>query len=152
MLIKRLDQLGADKRQLETRIQRTPPPMPLGETDEIIAAISDTIDGLTTDLQADEAEAARAKELLRGLVSRIVLTPVGPQKDGRGAGDIRVTVEGPIANLIDLSDLSIDRVTKNGHRPMFELDNANLVWTFSYELKWEDTRLDVVRLLSLIHI
>ena len=146
MLIKRLDQLGADKRQLETRIQRTPPPMPLGETDEIIAAISDTIDGLTTDLQADEAEAARAKELLRGLVSRIVLTPVGPQKDGRGAGDIRVTVEGPIANLIDLSDLSIDRVTKNGHRPMFELDNANLVWTFSYELKWEDTRLDVVRL------
>ncbi|WP_022701123.1 hypothetical protein [Oceanicaulis alexandrii] len=28
---------------------------------------------------------------------------------------------------------------------MFELDNANFVWTFSYELQWEDTRLDTVR-------
>ncbi|EAP90301.1 Site-specific recombinase and resolvase superfamily protein [Oceanicaulis alexandrii HTCC2633] len=145
MLIKKLDQLGAEKRQLETQIQRTPPPVPIGETDEIIAAISDTIDELSANLQADEAEAARAKELLRGLVSRIVLTPIGPQKDGRGSGDLRVTVEGPIANLIDLSDLSTDRVTKNGHRPMFELDNANFVWTFSYELQWEDTRLDTVR-------
>ncbi|WP_422385479.1 recombinase family protein [Oceanicaulis alexandrii] len=145
MLIKKLDQLGAEKRQLEIQIQRTPPPVPIGETDEIVAAISDTIDELSANLQADEAEAARAKELLRGLVSRVVLTPIGPQKDGRGSGDLRVTVEGPIANLIDLSDLSTDRVTKNGHRPMFELDNANFVWTFSYELQWEDTRLDTVR-------
>lgn len=145
MLIKKLDQLGAEKRQLEIQIQRTPPPVPVGETEEIVATISDTIDELSTNLQADEAEAARAKELLRGLVRRIVLTPVGPQEDGRGSGDLRVTVEGPIANLIDLSDLSIDRVTKNGHRPTLELDNAKLVWHLSYELEWDDPRLETVR-------
>ena len=144
MLLEELDRLGAEKRRLETQINRAPPMVVAGGTNEIIASISRTLDTLSEHLQAEDSEASRAKELLRGLISRVVLNPVGSETDGRGAGDMRVTVEGPIANLIDLANMDIDRVTKHGHRPMFELGNANIVWTFSYVLAWQDPRLATV--------
>jgi len=144
ILVEELEQLGGEKARVETQIKRSPPASVPGETDEIISAISDTIDDLSATLEADDPEAARAKELLRGLITKVTLTPIGASSDGRGTGDVRVSVEGPIANLIDLADMDINRVTKNGHRPMFDLDNANLVWSFSYVVQWENPRLEAV--------
>jgi DNA invertase Pin-like site-specific DNA recombinase len=144
ILVEELNQLGAHKARVEKQIKCAPPDLIPGETDEIIKAISATVDNLSSSLDADDPEAARAKELLRGLITKVTLTPVGPPSDGRGAGDIRVSVEGPIANLIDLAAMDINRVTKNGHRPMLDLENANLVWSFSYDIRWEDPRLETV--------
>lgn len=145
MLLEELERLGAEKRRLEAQIKRAPPTPVAGSTEDILASISNTLETLSEHLQADDPEASRAKELLRGLVSKVVLRPVGAKTDGRGAGDMRVTVEGPLASLIDLANMDINRVTKHGHRPMFELDNANIVWRFSYELAWRDPRLATVR-------
>ena len=145
MLLEELERLGAQKRRLEGQIKQVPPSKVAGDTDDVIASITHTLDTLNDHLQGDDPEASRAKELLRGLISRVILTPTGAASDGRGAGDITITVEGPIANLIDLANLHIDRVTKNGHRPMFGLDNATVVWSFSFELQWRDPRLATVR-------
>ncbi len=147
LLMEELERLGAEKRSLERQVKQAPSAPPVaGDVEAIISSISDTLGRLHQALQADNAEASRAKELLRGLITRIVLTPTpGSVTDGRGAGDMTVTVEGPMATLIDLADLNIDRVAKHGHRPMFDLDNATAVWTFSYILEWRDPRLAMVR-------
>ncbi|MEQ8435405.1 MAG: recombinase family protein [Oceanicaulis sp.] len=145
MLLEELETLGGEERRLKAQIKRAPPVAVAGSTEDILSSISSTLDTLTEQLQTGDPEASRAKELLRGLISNVVLTPVGSETDGRGAGDMRVTIEGPLANLIDLASMDIDRVTKNGHRPMFELDNANIVWRLSYEVVWLDPRLDTVR-------
>ncbi|MBX3476295.1 MAG: recombinase family protein [Brevundimonas sp.] len=146
MLREDMNQLGAEKRRLEQQARRAPPPPVIGDVKAIIGSISTTLDDLHQALQADDAEAARAKELLRGLITRIVLEPKpGSVADGRGAGDMTVTVEGPMAALIDLASLNVDRVAKDGHRPMFGLDNATSVWAFSYPLVWRDPRLATVR-------
>ncbi|RYG77226.1 MAG: hypothetical protein EON59_17320 [Alphaproteobacteria bacterium] len=147
LLLTELERLGAEKQGLELQVKQLPPPAPVsGDVGTIIAAISRTLDGLDAALQVDDAEASRAKELLRGLITRIVLTPTpGSITDGRGAGDMTVTVEGPMAALIDLAGFNVERVAKHGHRPMFILDNANSVWNFSYVLEWRDPRLAPVR-------
>lgn len=147
LLLGELERLGAEKRGLERQVKQAPPPPPVaGDTNAIIAAISRTLGDLHAALQADDAEASRSKELLRGLITRIVLAPKpGSVADGRGAGDMTVTVEGPMAALIDLAGFNVDRVAKHGHRPMFILDNANSVWNFSYVLAWRDPRLATVR-------
>lgn len=78
-------------------------------------------------------------------MSRVVLTPTpGTPTDGRGAGDVTVTVEGPLAALIDLAAIDIKRVTKDAPRPMYSLDNAIAGWRFSYVLPWRDPRLATV--------
>lgn len=147
LLLTELERLGAEKRGLERQVKQAPPPPPVGgDVEAIIASISRTLDELHSALQVDDAEAARTKELLRGLITRIVLAPTpGSFTDGRGAGDMTVTVEGPMAALIDLASFNVDRVTKHGHRPMFGLGNAIDVWTFSYVLEWRDPRLATVR-------
>ena len=147
LLLTELERLGAEKRGLERQVKQAPPPPPIGgDVEAIIASISRTLDELHSALQADDSEAARAKELLRGLITRIVLAPTpGSVTDGRGAGNMTVTVEGPMAALIDLAGFNVDRVTKHGHRPMFILGNAIDVWSFSYVLEWRDPRLATVR-------
>jgi site-specific DNA recombinase len=120
LLLAELERLGAEKRGLERQVNQAPPPPPVaGDVEAIIAAISRTLDDLHAALQADDAEASRAKELLRGLITRIVLAPAPDSvTDGRGAGDMTVTVEGPMASLIDLAGFNVDRVAKHGQREL----------------------------------
>ena len=147
MLATELDRLGAEKSVLEKQLKIRPgaEPPPAEDADVIADRISATLQNLQQALLGDDREAARARELLRGLVSRVVLTPTpGTPTDGRGAGDVTVTVEGPLAALIDLAAIDIKRVTKDTHRPMYSLDNATAGWRFSYVLPWRDPRLTTV--------
>lgn len=146
MLAVELDRLGAEKAVLEKQLKaRNVAAVSVEDADIIADRITATLQNLQETLQGDDSEAARARELLRGLVSRVVLAPTpGTLTDGRGAGDISVTVEGPLAALIDLADIDIKRVTKNAHRPTHSLDNATAGWRFSYVLPWRDPRLATV--------
>jgi site-specific DNA recombinase len=94
LMLEELERIGAEKRRLEQQARRAPPlPPPMGDAKAIMASISETLDGLHQALQADDAEAARAKELLRGLITKVVLKPTpGSVADGRGAGDMTVSV------------------------------------------------------------
>lgn len=143
----KIEQLGAEKRRIEREVAAAPvaPSLDLS-TEAVLARIDNTLDNLQQALGGEDREAARATEVIQRLVDRLVLKPTpGTLTDGRGAGDMTVTVEGPLAALIDLADLDIDRVAKNGHRPTFILDNASSVFSFCYVLEWADPRLDAVR-------
>lgn len=146
MLAVELDRLGAEKAVLEKQSKvRHVAAVPVEDADVIADRITATLQNLQAALQGDDREAARARELLRGLVSRVVLTPTsGTPTDGRGAGDVTVTVEGRLAALIDLAAIDIKRVTKDAPRPMYGLDNATAGWRFSYVLPWRDPRLATV--------
>lgn len=146
MLTAELDRLGAEKAVLEKQLKaRHGAAVPVEDAEVIAGRITATLQNLQAALQSDDREAARARELLRGLVSRVVLTPTpGTPTDGRGAGDVTVTVEGPLAALIDLAAIDINRVTKDAPRPVYGLDNATAGWSFSYVLPWRDPRLATV--------
>lgn len=56
-------------------------------------------------LEGSGADMARAREILRGLVDRIVISPdLGAPADGRGGGPVIVTLEGQMARMLDLSN------------------------------------------------
>lgn len=99
MLAVELDRLGAEKAILEKQSKvRHVAAVPVENAEIIADRITATLQNLQAALQGDDRETARARELLRGLVSRVVLTPTpGTPTDGRGAGDVAVTVEGPLA-------------------------------------------------------
>ena len=146
IVIGEIDRLGAEKTRLENLSKFAPRPVgPALDSATIVERIGATLDDLQQALEGDDREAARARELVRGLVDKLVLSPTpGSDADGRGAGDMTVTVEGPLASLIDLADLPVNRVAKHEHRPMFVLDNATPVYRFSYVLEWRDPRLTTV--------
>lgn len=137
-----MEKLGLEKARL-TQGVGVEPGMPIQDLDAaaVVDRISQTLDNLQAELQGDDREASRASEIIRRLIDKIILTPTpGTISDGRGAGDMLVTVVGPLADLIELADLPINRVTKREHGPIFSLGNANVVWTFMYPLLWEDPR------------
>lgn len=137
-----LEKLGLEKARL-TQGVGSEPSMPIQALDvaAVVERIGQALDNLQAELEGDDREASRATEVIRQLVEKIILTPTpGTISDGRGAGDLLVTVVGPLANLIELADLPINRVTKREHGPMFSLGNGNVVWTFMYPLLWEDPR------------
>lgn len=146
-VVTQIERLAAEKKRAELRIKSAPQArgQPLDDAG-VTERIRETLENLQLALESDDREAHRARELLRALVDRIVLSPTpNTLSDGRGAGDVRVSVEGSLAALVNLADFDIDRVAKHGHRPMFILDNENSVWRFTFDIPWENPRLDQVR-------
>lgn len=142
MLSEEMEKLGLEKARL-TQGVGSEPSMPIQDLDAVavVERIGQTLDNLQAELEGDDREASRATEIIRRLVDKIILTPTpGTVSDGRGAGDLLVTVVGPLADLIELADLPINRVTKREHGPMLGFGNVNVVWTFIYPLLWEDPR------------
>lgn len=145
-LAEQINRLGLERTRIAKRMKSAPRRPRSPDDRDIVGRIATTADNLQAALEGDDREAHRARELLRGLVDRIVLTPTpDAPSDGRGAGDVTVSVEGPLAALIDLADFNIDRVAKDGHRPMSILDNETSVWSFTFVIPWENPRLDQVR-------
>jgi hypothetical protein len=137
-----LDRLGAEKQRLDHEAKLRPQTAPQAlDPSSIVARIRASLHNLQGLLESEDREAVRARELVRGLIDRIVLTPKGEPADGRGGGDLMVTVEGKLASLINLADLDINSVTKHKHGPMLVLDNGTLGFRFSYPLEWRDPRL-----------
>jgi site-specific DNA recombinase len=146
IVLQEIDRLGAEKTRLEHQARLAPGPLgPALEAGAVVERIRATLDDLQQALEGDDREAVRARELVRGLVERVTMRPTpGSIEDGRGAGDLTLTVEGPLAALIDLADLNINRVAKYEHRPTFVLDNATTAYRFSFVLAWRNPRLDAV--------
>lgn len=107
----------------------------------VIPQIEQTIDGLRDALAKDDRESVRAREILRSLFTRIEIKPApGTKADGRGAGPVVVTVEGPIATLLEMGQITLDQNTQYGSRPETVLD-VSTVYFFAFTLEFEDARL-----------
>lgn len=100
-----LNTLGAEKDRLDREMRAGPPAAPASLTTEVLTQrIAVLLQNLGVALTGDERDATRAKAILRGLISKITVSPYdaeGRRPDGRGAGAVRVMVEGEISRLVD---------------------------------------------------
>lgn len=126
-----LAKLVAKKKRLTRELAARPadPALLSMESDAIIGRLSTMLDDLGGALDGAERDAARAREILRSFITRVVVTPLDTSDpaDGRGSGPLRVTVEGALPGLMGLT--SIDRVVQRRESPFATLDHAK--WAFS---------------------
>lgn len=91
-VVKQIERLATEKKRVDLRINSAPQAreQPLDDAG-VAERIRETLENLQLALESDDREAHRARELLRALVDRIVLSPTpNTPTDGRGAGDVRV--------------------------------------------------------------
>lgn len=105
LLNENLESLGAEKDRLSREVRAGPPTSAKIESpDDLTWRLQDLLANLREALNGDERDAARARDIVRGLITRIIVTPMeepGKRPDGRGAGAMRVTVEGQVSQLVD---------------------------------------------------
>lgn len=130
LLHEELGRLGAEQKALDREAMRRPVPVTLPmETEAIIQRLEIMLNDLGDALEGDQRDAARARDILRTFIDRVVVTPLeaAGKADGRGCGPVRVTVEGSLAALLGVA--SIDRVVQRSDSPLPALDHAK--WPFS---------------------
>ena len=105
LLNENLETLGAEKDRLAREVRVGPPPKSAPLTaDCLTERIHALLQSLGTALQGDERDATRARDTLRSLITEVKVTPFdadGRRPDGRGAGAVRVEIEGEVSRLVD---------------------------------------------------
>lgn len=131
-----LAKLGAEKKKLDREAARPLAPVEAlsMETDAIIGRLHVLLDDLGEALEGPQRDAARARDILRSFIDRVVVTPheAGGKADGRGSGAVRVTVEGSLAALLGLA--RIDRVVQRSDSPFATLDHGKLAFSVYVDL------------------
>ena len=130
-----LEQLAAEKKRLERESRKRPSAAPLSmEASEILQRLHVMLEDLGTALEGPERDAARARDILRKFITRVVVTPhdVLENTDGRGCGPLRITVEGSLAALLGLA--SIDRVVQRSDSPLPTLNPGKSTFRFYIDL------------------
>ena len=137
-----IGRLIAEKQRLERDLKNKPRAIGLAmDTDTVIARIRARLGELRQTLASDDRMAARAREVLRSLIDRVDIEPVpDTDVDGRGAGPVRLTVYGRMAELLSLADIPVDRAIQLGKGMETELDDAIVAFTFSFVLPYRNPR------------
>jgi site-specific DNA recombinase len=140
-LMEDLGAVEAERLRFEREAKFSPraaPPKMDAET--VVARLHALLDTLADALSGDERDAVRARDIIRSLVDRVVVTPLPTDhEDKRGIGPVRVTVEGPLATLLDLADQS--RVVQHSSRPETMLDLATLKFSYYVDYIPQDVRM-----------
>lgn len=140
LLNQELDRLGAQRKQLERQARRAPPPAPLSlETDAVIQRLRSLLDNLNAALAGSERDAARARDIIRSFVTRIEVVPLEPEgkPDGRGLGPVRITVEGPLTEL--LGHASSDRMIQRRGSTLVSLDQPTVAFKYYFDITREES-------------
>lgn len=143
IMMQEVERLGAEKQRLEREVKNKPRSIgPALDTPTVIARLQARLGELRETLNADERAASQAREVLRSLIERVDIEAMpGTEVDGRGAGPVRLTVYGRMAELLGLADLPVDRVIQSEHRMETELDDLTVGFRFSFVLPYRDPRL-----------
>ncbi|HEX6860994.1 MAG TPA: recombinase family protein [Caulobacteraceae bacterium] len=140
VLMEDVNRLEAERRRLQKACSaggaRNPTPL---NSEDILHRIGALIEDLRGALDSDDREAVRARELVRGLVDRIVIKTVPVEKeDGRGAGPVSITVEGRLTRLFDLPELQSGRIIQPDSRTGVRLDDSILRFSFEAQIGYKD--------------
>lgn len=131
VLNEQLNELGAQRKQLDREFRKPPPESQMSfETDAVIERLQVLLSDLSAALAGPERDAARARDIVRSIIQRITISPLetDDKPDARGAGPVRVTVEGSLTAL--LGHASVDRVIQRRGSGSATLDLPTV--TFRY--------------------
>ena len=116
-MIAEVERLEETRTRLEQQFavasaKRLPAPTSI---EDVIAGLERLLDGIADVLAGEDAEATRARELMRELVDRLVIEPLGTQtKQRRGSEPVQVIVTGDFDDLFKISQTKIGRVSLSG--------------------------------------
>lgn len=142
LMMKELDRLEAERQRFErqTKVKQRVEP-PVMEAEAVIARLDALLEDLSTALAGDDREAGRARDVIRSLIERVTINPIEIDRpDKRGAGPVRITVEGRMAALLDLSGAA--GVIQYPSHPGKILDLTSLNFEYSVLFIQEDERVD----------
>ena len=121
----KVDVLAAEKAELERRTVRKPRPLAAMSTRSVAERVQTQFVTLREQLTGAELEAARARQILRSIIDKVVISPVDSERrDGRGCGPVRLTVHGKMSELLTLADVEIGRVLLSGRGSYSRLEHA----------------------------
>ena len=100
MLNVELEKLGAEMDRLKRQLRAAPTSVPDASLtpDQVGAKLRGLFDEFGLALKGDARDAKRARDIIRAMVDRIEITPIGPHKQYGGA--VSVFVEGPLAAVV----------------------------------------------------
>lgn len=143
---RRIQQLGEEQERLQRQLDAPPASeasVPAGAT--VAERLFHRMSDLQALLSSEDREAVRAKEALRRLFDRVTLTPTpGTEVDGRGAGPLTVTVTGPLAEVLALGSVDVNRRTKARSDLKTGFGAATATYRFAFRLVPRDPRLHQV--------
>jgi site-specific DNA recombinase len=141
-IMRQLDMLEAERQRLEREMKDKPPtPGPALEAGAITETLKVRFRALCAMLGSQDRAAAQSVEVLRSLIERIVLEPVPDTAvDGRGAGPLRITVYGRLAELIELAEIPADRIIQPHPRTTTWLAGSVVGFRFSFTIPYENPR------------
>lgn len=131
LLNENLESLGLEQERLNRELRaRKPKPSPPLTTEAVTARLHALLDDIGTALRGDERDAARARDIVRSFIEKVVITPIEVEKgqDRRRCGAVRIEVKGSISTLVDQALL--DR--KILHSPGTEAVQGLPTATFRY--------------------
>jgi len=147
LLRQRLEVLGAELKKAERDASTSMADQDLSGSDEqVVARLKVTFQGLQQALYGPERDAARARELLRAMIDRIVITPVGlgeAGSDGRGNGPIRIRVDGRLSELLGLADINIGHQVLTRKSALASHNSMKLAFTIWTEILNKDKRMSL---------
>ncbi len=123
-----LEQLGASKEQLTREVAR-PASLPAAEltTDFVVGRLEALLEDLGGALQGDERDAARARDIIRSLITTVTVEPFDGycgRPDGKAGNGLRVYIEGEISRLVDRATLETKIMHVRGAEDMHDLPIA----------------------------
>lgn len=123
-----LERLGADQERLQREVARPAPPPPAELTaDFVIKRFEALLEDLGQALEGDERDAARARGIVRSLISSVMVEPFdgyGCRPDGKGGKGLRVYIEGEISRLVDRATLETKIMHVRGAEDVHDLPVA----------------------------
>jgi len=123
-----LEPLLATKAQFEREVARpASPPAAKLTTEFVLERFEALLENLGGALEGDERDAARARDIIRSLITSVTVEPFdgyGGRPDGRGGKGLRVYVEGEISRLVDRATLETKIMHVRGAGDMHDLPLA----------------------------
>ena len=139
LLNENLNSLGAEKDRLGREVRSGQPAVPTTLTpDNLTSRIHNLLDNLGGALMGNERDAARARDVLHGLITEVKITPFdadGRRPDGRGVGAVRVQIEGEVSRLVDHAMLDRKIMNERGAGVVHGIPIA----TFRFWVKLDQT-------------
>ena len=126
---------------VKPRLKPSPQLVPIAlEGAALVARLRSQLANLRENLSGDTANHVAAREAIRGLIGKILISPYGENDDKRGGGPVLIEIEGEWSNLMRLSTDSETRMVLVESGASLQLDQAISNWQIS--AIFENTRYD----------